>query len=289
MHRALLLMAWLVPVAIPQVARAARAPKVMVLDIPRDEAFKVTVVQAMNEFLSGAIRDQGFDVISSADITAALGVERQRQLLGCSEGSCMAEIGGALGASYLVHGTLAVLDQDSALTLSLVDDKGKALNQVRKLVKGKSADTLIPVIEELVPKLMAPIKPSQAVAAGGATAPAGGTPPAGSSPAAGGVISSQQATQSTGESHVLAYTFLGVGAAGLIASAVFGALASGAQGAVNTDARNGLYNTGNTSTLKTDALVSTITLGVGVVAAGVGGGLWLFGGSSDSGATPAAK
>ena len=111
---------------IPSAARAKGPPKVMVLEIPRDEAFKPTVIQAINEFLAGAIRDQGFEVLTSSDMVAVLGIERQRQLLGCADTSCMAELGGALGSAYLVHGTLAVLDQDSALTLSLVDASGAA-------------------------------------------------------------------------------------------------------------------------------------------------------------------
>src|SRR5438309_10896318 len=47
------------------------------------------------------------EVISPRDVVALLGVERERQLLGCSESSCMAELGGMLAARYVVTGSLA--------------------------------------------------------------------------------------------------------------------------------------------------------------------------------------
>jgi len=49
----------------------------------------------------------GQAVISSSDIKNALGLEKAKTLLGCTESACMAELGGALGVDYLVTGTVA--------------------------------------------------------------------------------------------------------------------------------------------------------------------------------------
>jgi hypothetical protein len=46
-------------------------------------------------------------VTTQHQIAQALGLERQRQLLGCSDSSCVAEIAGALGVDGIVMGTLA--------------------------------------------------------------------------------------------------------------------------------------------------------------------------------------
>src|SRR5437667_22938 len=46
-----------------------------------------------------------YDVVSSADIAALLGIERQRQLMGCNEGSCAVELAGALNAKRALRGT----------------------------------------------------------------------------------------------------------------------------------------------------------------------------------------
>ncbi len=72
----------------------------------------------VNEQLGGFIEDRlaqrlsarGFQVTTPADLTAVLGVERQRQLLGCTDDlACVAEISAALGVAYIVSGRLTRL------------------------------------------------------------------------------------------------------------------------------------------------------------------------------------
>jgi hypothetical protein len=60
-------------------------------------------------------------VVSPSEIAAAIGLERQKQLLGCTETSCLAEIGGALGADRLVSGSLGRLGGSLVVNLSSVD------------------------------------------------------------------------------------------------------------------------------------------------------------------------
>ncbi len=50
-----------------------------------------------------------FKVITSDAIRAMLALEKQKQMLGCTEASCLAEIGGALGVDYLVSGRVTAL------------------------------------------------------------------------------------------------------------------------------------------------------------------------------------
>ena len=52
-----------------------------------------------------------------------LGIERQKQLLGCSEvtSSCMSEVTGALDADRLLRGDLSRIDETIVINLSLVD------------------------------------------------------------------------------------------------------------------------------------------------------------------------
>jgi hypothetical protein len=248
----------------------AKKPRVMLLDIPADQAFSVNVTKAMNDFIAGAVTDQGFQVITQQDVTAALGVERQRQLLGCGETNCLAEIGGAMGADYIVRGNIAVLDADTALTLALVDNKGQPIKMERKLVSGKSSSTLIKALEELVPKLMRPIRPEPEPAALTATP---GT--AASTPTAGGLTASTAAPAE--ESSAAPYVFLGVGAAGLVGSAVFGGLSLAERStylrAFGTGQTSALA--GDRSTTNMEAGVAWTALGVGVVAAAIGTFLWL--------------
>ncbi|MCU0697153.1 MAG: hypothetical protein MUC96_11530 [Myxococcaceae bacterium] len=73
-------------------------------------------------------RDSRLKVITSADVATLLGLERQKQLLGCSEESCVAELTGALGAAYVVSGALARVDDVVRLDLQVLSTaKGAAV------------------------------------------------------------------------------------------------------------------------------------------------------------------
>lgn len=61
--------------------------------------------------------------ISMQEVGEMLSFEERRQLLGCDEGSCLAEISGALGVDELVSGSLHVLGDSSLFTLRRVDLK----------------------------------------------------------------------------------------------------------------------------------------------------------------------
>lgn len=75
--------------------------------------------------LSNRLRRAGAEVVSSADIAQVLGLERQRQLLGCSSESsdCMAELSAALGAELMMSGRLARLGQTFELSVRLLDTR----------------------------------------------------------------------------------------------------------------------------------------------------------------------
>lgn len=62
-------------------------------------------------------------VISSNEIGQVLGFERQKQLLGCTESGCMAELAGALGADYLLTATVSKLGSRYRIDMRIVDAK----------------------------------------------------------------------------------------------------------------------------------------------------------------------
>ena len=62
-----------------------------------------------------------FEVFGQADITNMLGLEIQRQLAGCADESCLAEVGGALGVDRAVFGSLGLIDDVFLFNLKLVN------------------------------------------------------------------------------------------------------------------------------------------------------------------------
>ena len=68
-----------------------------------------TLASALEGRFLKLLNDRKIQVVSSKDVAATLGLERQRQLVGCSaeSSSCLAELAGALGVSALLSATVA--------------------------------------------------------------------------------------------------------------------------------------------------------------------------------------
>jgi hypothetical protein len=81
------------------------------------------------EYVSDRFSDQGFEVTSPRAVTTLLGLERQRQLLGCSdESSCIAELAGALGVESVLMGDLAKVGTSYQVNLKILSPQsGKRL------------------------------------------------------------------------------------------------------------------------------------------------------------------
>src|SRR4051812_29987801 len=69
-------------------------------------------MEFFTERIAQALAVPGLKVITARDIATVLGLERQKQLLGCaSDGnSCIGELGNALGAKGILNGSLARID-----------------------------------------------------------------------------------------------------------------------------------------------------------------------------------
>jgi hypothetical protein len=256
---------------------APHHPKVLLMDLPTTGAFDANVIKVVNSFLAKDLRNEGFDVITPTDIGAALGFERQKQMMGCSETSCLAEIGGAMGADYIVHGEMASLEHNTALTLTLTDTRGQALNQIADVVKGKEAEALLDALNRDVPKLVEPIRAS--LQASRTEAP---------TTAAGGLTTSTDSATSSGSSNAAAYTLLGVGGVGLITSGIFGFLSYSSYQSYGSDGLAGRQSAlaNDQQKSNTYAAVAWGGLAVGIAGAAIGTWFLLSSPSEPSASTP---
>jgi hypothetical protein len=64
-----------------------------------------------------------FRVIGKSDVDAVLGFEKQTDLLGCTDTSCFAELGGASGVDMLVDVQVGESGASWAVTMKLIDVK----------------------------------------------------------------------------------------------------------------------------------------------------------------------
>ncbi len=92
------------------------ATSINVIDIPASRADFYT------DFLAERLTREGFKVVTPREISTALGLERQKQLLGCPEDatSCLAEVANALGVDGIVIGDAARVSGRYQVTLKIV-------------------------------------------------------------------------------------------------------------------------------------------------------------------------
>ncbi len=83
----------------------------------------------MDPFVAELSR-RGFQVTTQRDIAAMLGIERQKQLLGCADASssCLTELAGALGSDALVSATLTQTGDAWFGTVTALDSRGRSLS-----------------------------------------------------------------------------------------------------------------------------------------------------------------
>ncbi|MEW6431307.1 MAG: hypothetical protein AB1730_07335 [Myxococcota bacterium] len=120
------------------VLSAPEKERLVVIDIASTDAAARKVSAQMSELvLTEAARFERFRVLGQSDIAVMLGLERQRQLLGCSDDatSCMAEIGGALNATWILTGALGRVGKRYRIDLKLIDSR-------QNVVQGRVGQTL---------------------------------------------------------------------------------------------------------------------------------------------------
>jgi len=84
--------------------------------------------QQLSLMLTSALTTQlgvwtGWRIISTDEVTALMQNERDRQLVGCNEPGCLAELAGALGARYLLTSDVVRVGADLVWPASLVDQR----------------------------------------------------------------------------------------------------------------------------------------------------------------------
>lgn len=125
--------------AAPGSTAAPEKPKLAIVALTAAGEIQPGVAQSITELVTAEVNARGyFDPISSAEMATMLGAERQRQLLGCSEaeGTCVTELAGALGAGFVMTGSLAKLGGVFQLNLQVVDTRNaKPLGRGSKLAR----------------------------------------------------------------------------------------------------------------------------------------------------------
>ncbi len=148
------------------------------MDLKARAGVTTALTQTLGDALVEEIRKRtpGVQVLSSEDLRSLLGLIRTKQMLGCTneeDASCLAEIGGGLGASRLVVGSLGKLGETFLLNVRLFDVRqGKVLGSASERLVGQTEESLLAAVSHVTAKLFPTATELQAELAGELLTPA---------------------------------------------------------------------------------------------------------------------
>jgi len=142
---------------------AGASPKQITLAAPDFRSVKVDPAMSgfCSEHFNQRIDDRGLHVVTQRKISMLLGIERQRQLLGCSDdgaSACTIELGNALGADGVVLGDLAELGGEFVINVHVMrasDGANLASTSIRAKGEGQLIDALNRGADEVADQLFA--------------------------------------------------------------------------------------------------------------------------------------
>ncbi len=81
-------------------------------------------VKNMTQVLSSSLKQiEGARIVTQEDIRAMLELEASKQVLGCSDTSCVAEIGAALGVDRMITGSVGLMGDRYVVSLRLINPR----------------------------------------------------------------------------------------------------------------------------------------------------------------------
>jgi TolB-like protein len=103
-------------------ATPATPTRVLVLDLAREGDVAVGVVENVTALVSANLATYPeLDVVANADVRQMMALEGTKQEMGCGDTSCLAELAGALGARFVVFGSVGRLGTKTILHINLFD------------------------------------------------------------------------------------------------------------------------------------------------------------------------
>ncbi|MBI3178991.1 MAG: hypothetical protein HYZ27_04980 [Deltaproteobacteria bacterium] len=142
-------------------ALQAAEQRVLVLDLA-SSGVAPEVTKNLSEMFALSVRKAmpSASVLGASEIASMIALERQKDLVGCADDvSCLAEIGGALGAELLALGTVGKVGTLHVLTLKLVNTREtRTLRHVSQEVAG-GAENLVDAMRQLGANLIDPKAP----------------------------------------------------------------------------------------------------------------------------------
>ncbi|MGC4120959.1 MAG: hypothetical protein QM765_41565 [Myxococcales bacterium] len=207
MHKLfLVILSALTTLASPSAASAEAPPKRVAVPAVRTVGnLDPGSVAGLSGLVATEAAKSGLKVFADSDIRDMLGYEKQRELMGCADGSCVVEIGGSLGVDYLLTTEASQVGDVWLLTLALLNTKRTGPALCRATRTAQSQSELVALVGPAVAEVMAAAtgaRPAPASSSAGASpteaATTGATKPAGGEPARAATTAQPASTSTAG-------------------------------------------------------------------------------------------
>lgn len=244
-----------------------RAPRAQVLVLSLEpQRVDPQLAAVLDGLITQRVSDvPSLEVVTSKDLQQLADLESQRMQTGCDTASCLAEIAGALGARYVIYGSVGRLGELLVVQLNLFDSEaGKAIARADARADGEAE--LAEGVPAAVEKIIAPLTGEGLMSA----------EPVDDASIDTAAVAKPPASEDGG---VLGWTVLGAGAvvlsAGGVAALLAAVLAGGSELALSDT--SGAVGGDNKSTLLLAGRIGLVAVGGALVLAGAGGALMVTG------------
>lgn len=139
---------------VASVAQAAPR-RIAMMAVTGGESVPAAAASMLTEAVAAELRRlPDVQVVTQSEISALLSHEQQKQLLGCADDSCTADLGGALGVDELVTGSIGRLGESWLVNLKRLDvKKATALKLANRRLRGGTIDDVLDVLPGLCAEL----------------------------------------------------------------------------------------------------------------------------------------
>jgi hypothetical protein len=146
--------------------QAQELPRVLLMDL-KNNGLDENLVKTINSLLTVNMTNYTqFNVMSGNDVKQLVALEMEKQNMGCTDdGSCLAEIAGAMGATLVIFGDAGKIGNVMLINLSLFNaEEGRSMSRVS--IQAVNLDQIPEKMGPTLDKLMAPVlgQPEAAVA-----------------------------------------------------------------------------------------------------------------------------
>jgi TolB-like protein len=147
----------LVGTTTPALALDTEGRSAAVLDFTARQGASADLAATVSDGFASSLRQSGRlgRVVSMADVRTTINFDVNKQMVDCASGSCMAEMGAALGVDYLVSGNVGKVGRVWVVNITMVQSgSGMAVGTVQRFIESNDAADVVLVTPSLVGELL---------------------------------------------------------------------------------------------------------------------------------------